>query len=323
MTGWAARDYEPGDEERILDLFELTYGKRRSIEHWRWMFSECPFGRGIMKLLFDGNVLVGHYAVVPMAVEIDGVQSNAALSVDTMTHVKHRGRGIFAFLASETYKECQKRGLALVYGFPNENSHKGFVNRLRWHSFGHMKNMRKKLPIDAKSIPNSPHDVHEVSFFGKNIDELWRSISGHFPVIVPRNANYLNWRFCQKPSVDYRKLVMNDETGVTIGYAVLKSYEGKEHVVGHIVDLMCVDARVLPDILVSCIRCFITQGINEVSLWVPMISPARKILERWGFVEEAMQTYFGVKLLSDDMSLSEKVVSFENWYLSMGDSDVF
>ena len=91
---WVHRDYKGGDEYKILDLFSKVFNKKMSLEVWRWKYMNNPFGTGIIKLVFDGEKLAGHYSVIPMVVQVEGKPIKACLSVDTMVDPDYRGRGI-------------------------------------------------------------------------------------------------------------------------------------------------------------------------------------------------------------------------------------
>jgi len=56
----------------------------------------------------------------------------AAQSADTMTHPQHRYKGIFVELCNLTFQLCWDNSIKLLFGFPNQNSLPGFVNKLGW-----------------------------------------------------------------------------------------------------------------------------------------------------------------------------------------------
>ena len=59
------RGYEENDEVQILKLFELVYNRKMNLDFWKWRFKNNPFGfEPQINLMFDGDILVGHYAVI-------------------------------------------------------------------------------------------------------------------------------------------------------------------------------------------------------------------------------------------------------------------
>ncbi len=77
--------YKTGDEHAILNLFERSFGKKLSIEYWNWRFANHPSGIRMIMLMWDGDTLVGHYAVSPAKLVIHQQEILTALSMTTMT----------------------------------------------------------------------------------------------------------------------------------------------------------------------------------------------------------------------------------------------
>ena len=78
--------------------------------------------------------------------------------------------------------------------------------------------------------------IVEVDRFGPEIDELWERTRGDYPVIFPRDARFLNWRFVDCPEPSYRCFVA-ERGGRVLGYVVLRRAEPVELPQGIIVDL--------------------------------------------------------------------------------------
>ena len=95
----------------------------------------------------QNNDPVGYYGVLPCFIEYKGQKILAAQSADTMTHPQHRFKGMFVDLSLKTFELCRQLGIKLVYGFPNQNSYHGAVNRIGWKSTGQMDCF--SIPINA------------------------------------------------------------------------------------------------------------------------------------------------------------------------------
>lgn len=81
---------------------------------------------------------VGYYGVVPCFLHYHGGKLLAAQSADTMTHPGYRFKGLFVELANMCYELCRQQGIRLIFGFPNQNSYHGAVNKLGWQIAGQM-----------------------------------------------------------------------------------------------------------------------------------------------------------------------------------------
>src|SRR5574341_1456493 len=69
------RNYRPGDEAQIIDLFERTFGRTmgrtESARHWKWEFLDTPAGYQAIVLAFAGSTLAAQYAAMPVRLQVD------------------------------------------------------------------------------------------------------------------------------------------------------------------------------------------------------------------------------------------------------------
>lgn len=78
------------------------------------------------------NIAVAYYGVIPCFIRYGNEIILAAQSADTMTHPKYRYKGMFVELSNLTFELCRELGIRLIFGFPNQNSYHGAVNKLGW-----------------------------------------------------------------------------------------------------------------------------------------------------------------------------------------------
>lgn len=84
-------------------------------------------------LAFDKqDVAVAFYGVIPCFLQHNNQTILAAQSADTMTHPLYRNKGLFVQLANLTFNLCRANGIKIIFGFPNQNSLPGFLNKLGW-----------------------------------------------------------------------------------------------------------------------------------------------------------------------------------------------
>ncbi|SHN27935.1 GNAT family N-acetyltransferase [Mucilaginibacter sp. OK098] len=75
---------------------------------------------------------IAFYAVIPCFIKYGDQIILAAQSADTMTHPDHRIKGLFVELSLTTFQLCRDLNIQLLFGFPNQNSLPGAVNKLSW-----------------------------------------------------------------------------------------------------------------------------------------------------------------------------------------------
>lgn len=278
----------------------------------------------MVKLLFDDDLLIGHYAAVPVDLSVGGKQMRAIHSLDTMVHPDYRGRGIFTFLADMVYRESSRTGYHLVYGFPNKNSYHGFVSKLGWLGFGNInafvaesRSLRRR-----SSSTESARSVLRLNEFDSSADLLWERCKEREKVAVNRTSRYLNWRYVMKPEVDYQIYGLFSSIGELKAYAVTKVYGRNGILLGHIVDILCDDYDHVPALLQTCYSHLLDEQVTRITCWANASSPVGRQLKFDGFKREMTETYFGAKPLVVMPGIS-LIGSYENWHITMGDSDVF
>lgn len=311
------RAYEEGDEGSIRTLFDITYG--RSMDHnlWQWRFRDNPAGESIIQLAWDNSVLAGHYAVVQAMLSIDGKEVRSGLDVTTMTHPDYRGRGLFRTLAKASYERSAQSGLEIVWGFPNRNSHRGYTQDLGWVDIWEIPTLRLSLPPRV-NLPLVSSSVVQVPSFDRRFDCLWEEVKFDYYVIARRDSEYLHWRYASNPKGQYRILVCQYGPNL-LGYAVFKRYMNELQVVDLLVKE---DIEIGLQLLSEIARIGVEESAEAVSLWLNVTHPLHRALERLGFENGAPVTYFAGLILGED-TLDRQVYDYRNWYITMGDSDVY
>jgi GNAT superfamily N-acetyltransferase len=132
-------------------LYASVYGVPPRKDHFRIKYNTDFTGLSFVGFLAydDTNLPIAFYGVIPCFIADEGRLILAAQSADTMTHPKHRNKGLFVELARLTYELCYQEGIQLVFGFPNQNSLPGFVNKLKWQVTGEL----QRFTIPIKTLP--------------------------------------------------------------------------------------------------------------------------------------------------------------------------
>jgi GNAT superfamily N-acetyltransferase len=308
------RPYRPGDERVILALFEASFGRPLSLAYWRWCYRDHPAGGPWIELAWDGDRLASHYAVCATTLSIEGKPVPAALSMTTMTHPAYRGRGLFPRLAKRLYARLEAERIALVYGFPNAASHRGFVRELGWRDLYEIPTLR--LSLAATSPREQPPQVQPMAAPDARLDRLWQRIKTRFAVWSWRDARHLTWRFAASPDGGYTFAAWEDGSEIR-GYVAVKRYPGRsldiidliaesEEVAGGLVDWAVVEAR--------------AAALPGLATWCPPHALWRLPLERAGFVADAPVSYLSARVFEPSARRAEMV---QAWGYAMADCDAF
>ncbi len=118
----------------LITLYKNAFGINVSLDFLLKKYATKEFGAayiGYLAITKD-NIPAAYYGVFPILSEFKSIKILCAQSGDTMTHSDHRGKGLFVVLAKKTYELAKQENIKFIYGFPNQNSYPGFVNKLSW-----------------------------------------------------------------------------------------------------------------------------------------------------------------------------------------------
>jgi GNAT superfamily N-acetyltransferase len=113
-------------------LFEACFPNTRKFNeaYLRWLYSENPFGHAVGFDAWDGDSLAAHYVGVPLQVRLERKEVMVLLSLNTATHPRYQGKGLFTKLAERTYDAAGQLGYSAIIGVANANSTPGFTRKL-------------------------------------------------------------------------------------------------------------------------------------------------------------------------------------------------
>ena len=311
--------YSSGDESAILELFQGSFGKEMRAEYWHWRFRDNSTGQIMIELAWDDEMLVAHYAVSPVILTIRGQDHLTALSMTTMTHPHYRGRRLFPILSNRLYERLRHCNYSTVWGFPNNQSHHTFVNRLAWDDI-------YEIPLSHLNIDNLPkmsevsQCIVELSTFDEKFDILWEKIKMDCNIWVKRDRKYLNWRYNLNPQHKYHILAYIDNNEM-LGYAVYKIYGSDIDVV----DIVTIrEKNIGEELIISILDMSLQQGnIKGINMWLPLHHSLHKSIEKIGFLNMVPVTYFSTRVLDDCKQYKVDFAKYSNWYVQLGDSDVY
>ena len=160
--------------------------------------------------------------------------------------------------------------------------------------------------------------------FDARIDTLWERLKGQHKILCVRDRRYLDWRY-RKPGASYR-IVIAEKDAELVGYAVTGVKDEPGARVGHIVDLFAQDS---PDVATALVRRAVLDLLSRKAdyalCWMLPDKGAFRALREAGFAqnEVAFPSVNIVFQISDPQLDQEVAGDRDNWFLTMGDSDVY
>jgi len=243
---------------------------------WEWAFERNPFweGEGLpVWIAVDGPRVVGQSAALVEPLVIRGREYRVGWGVDFFVLPEYRGQGIGTRLQAannaghEVFMSLSMARSAAVIksriGLRPLPPVPVFTRILRHEPDSVLRTLaaRTRLPAGLLRLcgahrlaagvlhvrdgfrdrvrrprPVPGVELIPVEVFTEEVDALWQAVSPHFAALVRREAEYLNWKFCQQPHMRHQKAIARRE-GEVCGYVVFRRARPPERNAGVLVDL--------------------------------------------------------------------------------------
>jgi hypothetical protein len=318
----------------------------KDIANLQWQFFENG-SKNFVDIEFDehNKKVTAIYATFGVQFKIDSDVYLGSQSLDTITDIDYRGKGLFIKLAKDVYEKATNDGVALVYGFPNGNSIHGFKTKLGWEVLDPVPFLIKPLQSSyftsrisfLKSLPNinlsfsnfkksKQFIIVEQLSFPESVNQIWSNFSKNIKVVVQRDKKYLDWRYVSKPSENYKIAHCYDHKNTYLGYVVyaVKGKHGGK--IAYIMELVY-DLEV-PKSGDALLKYAVHEIKNEkadcILSWCFAHSPNFSNFKKAFFLTmpekfRPIELHFGARCFND--SLKDVINTRANWYLSYSDSD--
>jgi GNAT superfamily N-acetyltransferase len=186
------------DQEKLVEysaLFSTCFPDtdRFTPEYIAWLYVQNPDGLAFGFDAREEGVLAAHYVCIPAQAKIDGRNVRLLLSLNTATHPRFQGKGLFTKLATMTFDAAAAAGFEGVYGVANGNSTPGFIRKLGFQLVRPLDAM-----VGAGRIGTARKATAPLSFERVWTSEAltWRCASPYNPVARRRRGD--TWQFHSK-----------------------------------------------------------------------------------------------------------------------------
>lgn len=348
--------YTKGLEPKVVAFQELAYPHRRKdwiADRWRWMFVESAKRLGVepeVWLCQDGGAVVAHHGALPVRLRMGDQERTVPWFVESMVLERYRSHALGTQLLERARKDYPfslslgqapfMRDIQLKMGWTTVGPLETYMYLLNPKAVlgsklkGRLASRAAAQVLGAatqvKRVSGRPRsawqpEVRQVSQFGSAHDELWQSVSDDFLCAVVRDASYLNWKYVAQPGQQFDRLEIL-RNGSPVAVAIV-SYSEPNSVYRYrrafLVDLVLrpSDTDVVWTTLDAVRRHCVGRSADALVLHLTSALLGGQV-QRFGFLRrESTRT-----LLIDTGRLPEPLTStlssIDNWYLTMGDSDI-
>ncbi len=358
FDGYPVRDFEPGDEHSLSELFESSFHHQRPLAHWTWKYRENPWGQERISVVLDQESrVVGQYCAypVPFVRRLSGrLESFLAHQVgDTMTApaVRAVGRGPTSLLARAAHhfydRHCHD-GVAFNYGFNTGNIFKfsrRYVGALevmpvpyRVRSTAAVRQSGSRSLLRRMREPIRVEVLRSGDIIGPDLaaelDRLMNRATLDEGLMVERTSSYLQWRYLARPDADYRLLLAWSRKKL-LGWSVFRRanpsevhHAGTESVASTLLwgDALWPSSGIRADLRrIGCSRTLDAAQeafqATRVVGWFEGSSQWKRLLDDLGF--EGRSEPNGLTMVVVPFAWSDPTSALQTGYLTMGDGDLF
>jgi hypothetical protein len=225
------RVYKDTDEEKIRELFHISFGRDLSHNEWFWKYKMSPWGSVAYVVVDDNNNIIAHYGAIRHAVNLEGSLLWAFQACDVMTHPAYRGKmtGKKPFIIQGCEMFLKDNIMDFVFGFPSERNARLHEITLGFSKYRKVTLFKKQLE-ESNNIKGKPY-VLRIGWDTINpadLDDIWKKSNNKLSLSIVKDSRYLLWRYLENPSSYYTLITLKDVIQKKIiGCAVVK-FSGHE-----------------------------------------------------------------------------------------------
>jgi predicted N-acetyltransferase YhbS len=205
------REASVKDTPEIVSVLRASLGETKlpkSEKIWKYKHFENPFGKSLVLVAEENGMIIGVRAFMKWEWQLNGKPFSAFRAVDTATHPKHQGKGVFKKLTLRAIEVGKEKGHHFIFNTPNEQSLPGYL-KMGWKEVS-------KLPIQI--IPVNPFkwfqskDRNLVYSFDieRKEESLWSLLQNYSSIqsqsnklFTSKSTEYLKWRYHSNPLQKY------------------------------------------------------------------------------------------------------------------------
>jgi N-acetylglutamate synthase-like GNAT family acetyltransferase len=213
------------DIAAIIDLLKISLGESlipKSEDLWNWKHVYNPFGKSPVLIAEENEEIIGVRAFLRWNYAQNGKIIRTCRAVDTATHPKYQGKGIFSKLTLALLEELQQEGVQAVFNTPNTQSTPGYL-KMGWEKWGNLPLKLKFHLGKTKSKQGPLSDWHAVEGLITSLEAENQSDS---KLITHLSPGYLNWRYRDSPLFPYHYL--SDGNSYLLIYRIKEGKMGRE-----------------------------------------------------------------------------------------------
>jgi hypothetical protein len=282
------RFFQPGDEENLLGLIQRVFegwpmvdAGAPPIEHLRWKLSSHPAASRYVIVAEAGSGLVAARPFFIQQIKIRGRVGLLRNGFDSAVDPGYQQRGVMAAIRKfGTERFAEEIDLHIGYG-----RHPAIVRLRKREDIRYFGNPVDVLTLGVSEPPAAramaPWNIVDCERFDERVDVLYEEASRPFDLILVRNQDYLNWRYCDPRAGRFSVRVAQSERQI-LGYTVLAAAKGRVQ----IADVLALPGRldVVASLVDDAIARAAASAAGALECWCQTHHPYKSVFLDRGFL---------------------------------------
>ncbi len=344
------RKLEERDLKYLPAIYKTVFGVDKDMAFWRWKYYANPAGAHIMAVGVEAQSgrVVGQVGAIPTWLMIDGQKVLGAQTCDIVILPEFQKGGPFFRLHDCATQLLSPAGVKIVFGYSIHKTLKISRRLLKFQSVFPVRRLVRVLDpgefLRKKAAP-APlarvlgkvsgalmHMVHstdvtlpegfrisEIKRFDERFDRLLKSVSSRVKVMLYKDSAYLNWRYVDCPSVNYRVFAI-EKGDVVVGFTVV-AVLNEDMRRGYILELLSDPEIDVTGVLINrAVNYCYDEKADSVNSWLREDSHAWEVMRHKGFAVKETNHNLIVRWEREDAPPVD-VTDAAMWDISIGDSD--
>ncbi len=224
MSNYLIKKLEKNQFDLLIPLMKDCFGMDVNVDYFKWKFLNNPAGSfiGSIAVEEDTGEVAAYYGAIPEKYFVEGKEKTIYQSCDTMTHSKHRRKGLFQKLAIHLYESLRENNELFIIGFGGAQSAPGLA-KFGW---------RKLVDFRTIFIPKLLCQTFRFTRFDESqfeeitdlteLDTLFKN-DVQASVFSNRSAEHAAWRY-QNPLKKTKVIAFRPKIEIEgfVGYSIVE-----------------------------------------------------------------------------------------------------
>jgi len=227
------------DIPEILEVLKASLGEtssKKTEEIWRYKHVDNHFGKSLVLVAVENDMIIGVRALMRWKWQLGKQVFSALRAVDTATHPKHQGKGVFKKLTLKAIEIAKEQADDFIFNTPNTQSLPGYL-KMGWGEVDKLKvriipaNPLNWLNVKQTGHYNINNNSSDVQIAGL-ISKYNNLKAGENKLFTFKSPEYLSWRYENNPLQKYE--VNGDQDFYLSGYIKEHKYFKELRITEHI-----------------------------------------------------------------------------------------